>query len=589
MDIETQAMPEIPGYRTLSILGEGGMSTVYLAVQESLNRYAALKILNQMLVVDAEFRKRFLNEGRLIAQMSHPGIITVYDIGAADPYYYLSMTYLPGGTLRDKIRDGLGIERAIQIAISLVDALGYAHRQGIIHRDIKPGNVLFTARDDPVLSDFGIAKSIAAETQITATAMAIGSAKFMSPEQIRGESVDQRSDLYSFGVLLWQLLTGGFPYESHDPFALALKHANDPIPRLPEQLSRFQQLLDRLLAKRPEERFGSAEELAQALAAISLAGLLPTAKGEADLTVVLPNRERPPTPETGADSSVPTAQPIKLQNRPGSLFALGAVAVLVVVVGYVAYRHYLRPVTQDAGPTPPRVTQPVTPPKELPPRPKESKLKELLARAQTYWQEGRLLEPAGDNAFETYRQIVALDPENETATKRLVEIGRSNLVRQKLATATRFVRAGDLTEAGRQVALGLRMDPDNADLSALQEEIRGALVGRTEETRPADRVADLLRVASEQWAAGRLVDPRGENAFETYRRVLDLDPTNALAKQKLVEIGRINGINRVYESARQLQRTGNLSDALQMIETGLKMSPHNERLLQLRETIEGMR
>ena len=202
----------------------------------------------------------------------------------------------------------------------------------------RAGNVLFTARDDPVLSDFGIAKSIAAETQITATAMAIGSAKFMSPEQIRGESVDQRSDLYSFGVLLWQLLTGGFPYESHDPFALALKHANDPIPRLPEQLSRFQQLLDRLLAKRPEERFGSAEELAQALAAISLAGLLPTAKGEADLTVVLPNRERPPTPETGADSSVPTAQPVKLQNRPGSLFALGAVAVLVVVVGYVAYR-----------------------------------------------------------------------------------------------------------------------------------------------------------------------------------------------------------------------------------------------------------
>jgi serine/threonine protein kinase len=138
MDIETPPMPKIPGYNTLSILGEGGMSTVYLAVQESLNRHVALKIMSQTLVLDAEFRKRFLNEGRLVAQLSHPSIITVYDIGAANSHYYQSMTYLPGGTLGDKIRDGMELERAIRIAISLADALGYAHRQGIIHRDIYP-------------------------------------------------------------------------------------------------------------------------------------------------------------------------------------------------------------------------------------------------------------------------------------------------------------------------------------------------------------------------------------------------------------------------------------------------------------------
>jgi tetratricopeptide (TPR) repeat protein len=269
---------------------------------------------------------------------------------------------------------------------------------------------------------------------------------------------------------------------------------------------------------------------------------------------------------------------------------LGGVAVLVLAGGgYLAYHQYLGSVAQNAGEPPTRDIRPQSMVGEPRRRAEGSKLKRLLSKAEAYWEEGRLLEPDSDNAFEIYRQILALDPDNQMATKRLVEIGRKALAREKLLSATRLVGDGAFAEAEQQVSLGLRVDPDNVQLLALRETIRGELGGGTVGRKPMDQVSDLLRTASEQWAAGRLVDPLGDNAFETYRHVLDLDPANALAKKKLVEIGRINAIDKVYESARQLQRKGNLSDALEMIEAGLKMSPQNQRLLELQEDLRAKR
>jgi len=270
VDVDQAHLPQIAGYTTESVLGAGGMATVYLAVQESLSRHVALKVMNQLLMIDADYCRRFLNEGRLIAKLSHPNIVTVYDIGVSEHFHYLSMTYLPGRTLREKIQRGLPLEYALYIAKCLADALGYAHRQGIVHRDIKPGNVLFTHSGAPVLTDFGIAKTMGNETKLTSTGMTIGSVGYMSPEQALGNEVDNRSDLYSLGVLLWQMLTGALPYSAQDPFALALKHANEPIPKLPRPLDRFQPVIEGLMAKKPEDRLASAEEevgLLQAAAA----------------------------------------------------------------------------------------------------------------------------------------------------------------------------------------------------------------------------------------------------------------------------------------------------------------------------------
>ncbi len=260
---------DIPGYRIEGELGRGGMASVYLARQESLNRRVALKIMNPALGADKDFKTRFLNEGRIVAQLNHNYIVTIYDIGCHGHYHYLSMEYLPGGTLRERIRAGLSLQHSLRIAHVLGSALHYAHQQGIVHRDIKPLNVLFRQDGSPVLTDFGIAKVIGGESQLTQTGFAVGSVGYMSPEQALGRPIDHRADLYAFGLLLWEMFTGKPPFAASDPFALALKHATEPLPRLPAELMRCQPLFSRLLAKQPEDRYPGLDQCLLALAAVA--------------------------------------------------------------------------------------------------------------------------------------------------------------------------------------------------------------------------------------------------------------------------------------------------------------------------------
>ena len=224
----------IPGYQIERELGQGGMAIVYLALQESLHRHVALKVIKPILTTDQEFAQRFLREGRIIAQLSDPHIVTVHDIASHEGVYYLSMEYLPGGSLQQRIREGLPLRDALTIARAIASALHYAHHRGIIHRDIKPQNILFHENGSAVLTDFGIAKTLGSSTIMTRTGLSIGTPRYMSPEQIRGQGVDARADLYSFGVLLYEMLTGNAPYTAEDSFALAMMHVTAPIPELPQ-------------------------------------------------------------------------------------------------------------------------------------------------------------------------------------------------------------------------------------------------------------------------------------------------------------------------------------------------------------------
>jgi serine/threonine-protein kinase PpkA len=358
VDIDKPALPQVAGYTTEAVLGEGGMATVYLAVQESLSRYVALKVMNQILTVDGDFCRRFLNEGRLVAKLSHPNIVTVYDIGVSDRFHYLSMTYLPGGTLREKINRGLLLGQALHIVKCLADALGYAHRQGIVHRDIKPGNVLFTDNGGPVLTDFGIAKTVGNETRLTSTGMTVGSVGYMSPEQTLGLEVDHRSDLYSLGVLFWQMLTGALPYAAPDPFALALKHAKDPIPELPRPLDRFQPVIERLMAKKPEDRLASAEELVRIVDRIPCDDIRSHSSSDCDATIVLPRtRKRPPRKPgmaTGPDGALEAAA----RRRLRVLGATIGIAGLTGVAAYVGYMAFSAPAPEASVPPPPAASVP---------------------------------------------------------------------------------------------------------------------------------------------------------------------------------------------------------------------------------------
>src|ERR671918_2531314 len=258
-------------YNLREPLGSGGMAEVFLAHDEILERDVALKILKEQYADNGGFVERFRREARSAASLNHPHIIVVYDWGrSANGTYCMAMEYASGGTLKDRIRkDGpLPPQKAVEVASQIAQALGFAHERGVIHRDVKPHNVLLSEAGKAKVADFGIARAATATTTSRSN-LILGTAGYMSPEQAKGGRVGPASDLYSLGVVLYEMLTGELPYEAEDPLALAMKHVAEPLrsprevnPEVPEVL---EVLTLRLLAKDPTDRYGSAAELLEYL------------------------------------------------------------------------------------------------------------------------------------------------------------------------------------------------------------------------------------------------------------------------------------------------------------------------------------
>lgn len=256
----------IPGFSIQRELGHGGMATVYLALQESLRRLVALKVMAPALAADRNFSERFLKEARTIAQLSHPHIVAIFDVGVVAHAHYLALEYVAGGDLKSRIRGGpLAPADAFRIVREIATALGYAHTKDFVHRDVKPENILFRDNGTAVLTDFGIARAVSSGTRMTGMGMSIGTPHYMSPEQARGKDVDGRADLYALGIVLYEMLTGTVPYDAEETVAIGIMHVTEPVPVLPQALSGHQVLLDRLLAKEPNERYRTAEALIDAI------------------------------------------------------------------------------------------------------------------------------------------------------------------------------------------------------------------------------------------------------------------------------------------------------------------------------------
>lgn len=256
----------IPGYVIKEKIGTGGMATVYLAVQSSLERLVALKVMSPALAADQNFSKRFLREARTIASLSHPHIVPIYEVGVTENYlHYFAMQHLPGGDLAGRLRRGIDEMELVRVLTAIARALGFAHEHGFVHRDVTPGNILFDKTDNPVLTDFGIARDMSQTTRITNTGVSVGTSQYMSPEQARGGNIDYRSDLYSLGTVCFECLAGRPPYEGVDGFAIAYAHVFEPVPQLEERLAHWQPFIDRALAKDPAERFQGADSLIAAL------------------------------------------------------------------------------------------------------------------------------------------------------------------------------------------------------------------------------------------------------------------------------------------------------------------------------------
>lgn len=256
---------QIPGFRLQRQIGKGGMAVVYAGIQENFERPVAIKVLSPHIEAEKEYAERFMREAKTVATLNHPHIIPVYDVGQIGSHYYIAMEYLPGNTLKHWITTGLEVEECLQILLEVADALSYAHKKGIVHRDIKPENIMFREDNSVVLTDFGIARSSKADQQLTQEGAMIGTPAYMSPEQARGKAVDGRSDIYSLGVVFYEMLMRERPFQGSDPMATALAHLTEPVPRLPGSLAAYQVLLNQMLAKKADERFANCIALSKAV------------------------------------------------------------------------------------------------------------------------------------------------------------------------------------------------------------------------------------------------------------------------------------------------------------------------------------
>ena len=257
----------IKGVRCIRAIASSAISTVYLAESEREAKLVVLKLLRQ--VPDSNDRgstfDRFLQEYEIIRQIHHPNVVQIYELGVADDHAFILMEYFPAGDLRARMRRGIVPLAAVGILRQMAAALAAIHAAGVLHRDLKPGNVMMRADGTIALIDFGLAKQLSLEAEITATGEIFGTPYYMSPEQGHGRDVDARSDIYSLGVIFYEMLTGKKPFLAPTPMAVIYKHSHAPIPRLPEDLAAWQPLLDRLLGKEAQDRYQSASDIVTAI------------------------------------------------------------------------------------------------------------------------------------------------------------------------------------------------------------------------------------------------------------------------------------------------------------------------------------
>ena len=330
-------------YSIVRTLGGGGMANVYLAHDEILDRDVALKVLREQFAHDEEFAERFKREALSAAALSHPNVVSVYDRGQEAGTSYIVMEYVAGGTLKERISRGGPLDpgAATSIALQIAEALQAAHEQGVIHRDVKPHNVLLTSSGRAKVADFGIARAASAAT-ISQSSMVLGTASYMSPEQAMGKAVTPKSDLYSLGVVLYEMLTGELPYTAENPVAVSMKHVNDPLrppremnPEIPEELNA---LITKLLAKDPDGRYQSAAQLAQDLRRLH-DGLPPINAGlpgdAAGPTRVAPRATVPLPPRRGSGLRTP--------------WILAATLALVALLGAIGWALLGSPLERAAG------------------------------------------------------------------------------------------------------------------------------------------------------------------------------------------------------------------------------------------------
>jgi serine/threonine protein kinase len=562
---------EIPGYRIVRQLGRGGMATVYLAIQESVDREVALKVMSPQLLVDPHFGERFLREARIAAKLHHRHVVGVHDVGKHGDLHYIAMEYLPGGPILTKAGESRDVAFALRVSREVSTALGYAHAKGFIHRDVKPDNILIRSDGSSALTDFGIARAADSATRMTRTGAVIGTPHYMSPEQARGRTVDGRADLYSLGVVLYELLVGRVPYHAEDSLAVGIMHITEPVPQLPERLLALQPMLDMMLSKRPEERYQTGEEMAAAIREYEVAianGELPSLliPSQAQREQILGQLALATPPSVAAP---PIARPDPAAEIAAAADARSAPTRSAARESAAAKNKPTKPMSARRGdgraePTVGRIDEIDAGPL-LPDRsqrgghaePKsgrrgwlwgslafalvaggvlawlyqerlralfpDTELNALLSEADKARADGQLTGNAGLSARELYLAVLKQDADNAQAIAGLRHVGEDLIANARDAlTQGELARARALAASAREVLQG------GAALDALDAEIRA-----TEQKSVA--VGDLLERALAAQSAGRLVGG-DDSAAVWFQRALQADPDSGIAQKGMNDI-----------------------------------------------------
>lgn len=442
---------KIPGYKIIKELGQGGMATVYLALHEMLEREVAIKVMAPSLGADPSFGERFLREAKIVAKLSHPNVIAVYDVGVSGTHHYIAMEYHKGGELKDKIGNGMEPKHAIEVISQIASALNFAHENGYIHRDVKPENILFSSDGKALLTDFGIARAEESSTKMTQAGSVIGTPTYMSPEQAQGKPLDGRADLYSLGVVFYEMLTGTPPYTGDSGVSIAVKHMTEPVPQFEGALKKYQSFLDSVMAKDPNDRVQSGKEFISLLKATE-AGTAPAA--DQGKTQVWSPENKP-----GGTQVINVQE--QHEAKKGGAGKIVAVLGVLLLAGGAGF--YFMQQGDSGAPAPVAATSPEqTTGQDNTSDPLQEKIAALLQEAQVALDEKRIISPSGDNAFQKYQAVTFLDESNETARQGLLKISNSYLEK-----AQDSIAKNRLSAAEEQISQAREVFSDNPDVSRL--------------------------------------------------------------------------------------------------------------------------
>ena len=462
---------EISGYRIEKTIGEGGMATAYLAVQESLGRLAVLKVLNTNSRDTKEHVERFLNEGRIVASLNHPHIITIYDIGIAEDFLFISMEYIEGGDLRTRLKRPISALESIEIVKKICSGLDAAHKKGIVHRDVKPGNILFDKKGEPLLTDFGIAKRLTMDQDLTSTGVFLGSPNYMAPEQAEDGPIDGRADIYALGIILYEMLAGEKPYKSESVIDVIVQHKQAPVPTLPDEHQIYQPLLNLMMAKNRKNRFRDANSVLHYIHHLEQVESANSSDAD-EISTDSKNKEMP----VDEVFTSHMGQYKKASKWPTYLLT-GLLLLTGTGFAIVSYKHsqlnekFSSLNTIQAGaanldsqvnlaPIPAPGTKPVI---ASDPDKVDEVSRALGWLARKSLEEYRLTAPPEENAYYYYVRLLEINPDNRSARQGLKAIAESFAF-----LAEKELAENNYESAVGYIKIGLQINPENKTLKELR-------------------------------------------------------------------------------------------------------------------------